>query len=146
MFPICELYEIAVAGRLNRCWMRFAILKELCQIVAFEENIFEPDHDDAVQQLQRAANVKRFLGHPDRVNQFLNSEDYCYLMAMELIIPRRKKTAIIDLLASSPTWDAADQIKAPEKIIEAYFAKHNGLSISSISDSLKENASAPPIF
>jgi hypothetical protein len=120
-----DRYEILVPQIFNFCHKRFALCKELCHILTDEgtaklHNPFE--------QLNRALRThKKVLDYKEsdlEINPFfsstdLPSEDFCFLLALEMLIPvfARDKLILEHRVDGISTYDIAGQLRIPESLV-----------------------------
>jgi hypothetical protein len=127
--PLCKeiekCYQILIPATFNVCHRRFALCKELCHILTDADPYKE---HDVFAQLNRALrtvrNVVNANGDGDLSPFFtstsLDSEDFCFLLALEILIPVNKRDQIIldvKVNGTKTPFMVATELRIPESLV-----------------------------
>lgn len=108
------------------CYRRFAICKELCHILT---DSISPNPTDPVEQLkgalQTVENVQRapteFWKNPFFKDNPLSSENFCFLLALEILIPTKERDKMVAAIISGvKPYDVAFHLRIPELLVIFY--------------------------
>lgn len=134
---------IYVNDKLNECWQRFTICKELMQLyidgqAESEASIYAGNEivkqiKDLVETQENLLNTSNSTFSNSPFTDKVSSEMKAVAMAMDLIFPIRYRThlsVIPELLSTQEikAFDVASVFKMPEYVINAYYAIFNNIS------------------
>jgi hypothetical protein len=123
-----DCYEIILPPTFNFCLSKFAACKELCHILTDGEEYVS---HEPLEQIKRALQTDRKVltspGDKELSLLFteskLSAEDFCFLLAMELLIPVDKRDEIITAVKVHGTknaYDFAQELHMPKSLIEFF--------------------------
>lgn len=110
----------------NTCHQRFAICKELCHILTDDKTVRTDDIilqiNTAIKTVYRIQNAQQLAElNPLFSNQQLSSEDFCFLLAIEILIPIKDRDAIMkNAAAGMKTYDIAYGLRIPETLVKFF--------------------------
>lgn len=129
-------YDIIINTDHSKCWQRFTLCKELCQVYLFyslglnEEyynlnNTFIEDLDNPIESLKLAWQSDEHLMQDDGL--IYDPETFAIWMAIELMIPYSTREALarhylLYRMHSIKMYDIAESILMPETILAEYFS------------------------
>jgi|ERR1035437_408144 DNA-binding CsgD family transcriptional regulator len=124
-----EFFEILIPSAFNFCHRRFAICKELCHIFTDDNSVRT---HDPVATLNHALQTAISVQNPRRESELsplftyveISSEDFCFLLALEILIPIKDRNRIIteSLVEGISNYDIAVRLRIPEKLVKFYIA------------------------
>jgi hypothetical protein len=123
-----EGYEILLPQSFTFCEKKFAVCKELCHILTDDEDY---KSHEPVEQIQHALQTDRKVlsSATDRelsllfTDSKLSSEDFCFLLAMELLLPVEKRDNFITDVKVNGTktpYDIALELKIPKSLVSFF--------------------------
>jgi hypothetical protein len=125
--PPHESFSILVPSSFNHCYRRFAVCTELCHILTDDVSL---ESSDPVSQIEAAlATLGRVqsggihgTANPLFLAPVLSSEDFCFLLSLELLIPiRDREKIVVDvMLRGVSCYDVAYRLRVPEQLIRFY--------------------------
>jgi len=118
-------WRILVPLQFNYCHKRFAICKELCHIL-YEgaASHYGDPFAELSEALGTSSNVR--IAEPRFptllfVREEISSESFCFLLAMELLIPIKCRAPIIsDSFRGRSNFDIASDLRIPETLVDFY--------------------------
>jgi hypothetical protein len=122
------IYQIVLPKGFNFCHQKFAVCKELCHILT-DDGTYKSH--EPIEQLTRAlqTNRKVLTSPKDRelsllfTEAKLSAEDFCFLLALEILIPVEKRDQIItDVKVSGikKPYDIALELHIPSSLVEFF--------------------------
>jgi hypothetical protein len=125
-------FQIIIPKTFNRCHFRFALCKELCHVISDDHSIRVSDPTAALQTARDSAHSVR----ENSANLFLatelDSEHFCFVMALELLIPVLARKEILRRLdRGDNSYDIAYPLAIPQKLVE-FFHKSKYYVISQL--------------
>jgi hypothetical protein len=135
-----DKYEILIPEIFNPCHKRFAVCKELCHILTDDNYV---SSHNPIEQLNRAlVTNKKVLGYKEsdlEINPFfsgveLQTEEFCFLLALEVLIPISKRDKIIaDFRGKgTTTYDIAVSLRIPESLVIFFFQSNYNVAFKRI--------------
>lgn len=127
-----DRFEILIPSIFNSCHKRFALCKELCHILTDDPTV---SSRIPIEQLNRAliAN-KKVLGYKEfefEINPLfsgidLPAEEFCFLLAVEILIPVSQRDKLISdfRVKGITTYDIAVNLRIPESLV-IFFIQSN---------------------
>jgi hypothetical protein len=119
-------YDILISPAFNFCYRRFAICKELCHILTDDATTVQTD---PVKQLQIALETVEFVQNaptdfwknPLFTGNPLSSENFCFLLALEILIPTKDRDKMVtDITNGVNPYDIAFRLRIPELLVKFY--------------------------
>jgi hypothetical protein len=119
-------FDILISPGFNFCYRRFAICKELCHILTDDGSTMQ---SDPVIQLQGALQTvqlvqkspKEFWKNPLFTDNPLSSENFCFLLALEILIPIKERDKMVtDVTNGVRPYDVAFRLRIPELLVAFY--------------------------
>lgn len=108
-------YTIVLARNSTWCWKRFTLCKELCHVLTDDGSVYARS---AIEQLAHAIKIRQAFNALAK----LNSEEFCFLLAIELMIPLQRRLEIGSRVKKGePDFNIANDLKMPEWIINYYY-------------------------
>lgn len=108
-------YQIVLSSSQTTCWKRFTLCKELCHMLTDDSSVYARNVTD---QIAHAIKVRDAF----RVTSELNSEEFCFILAIELMIPLQRRAEIRRKIKESEShFNIANSLKIPEWIINYYY-------------------------
>jgi hypothetical protein len=122
-----ECFEILIPTSFNFCHKRFAICKELCHIFTDDNSVRT---HDPVATLNHALQTTISVQNPGRESGLspiftsvdISSEDFCFLLALEILIPVKDRDKMITevVVNGVSTYDVACRLRIPEKLVKFF--------------------------
>ena len=110
-------YDIVLSRSITYCWKRFTLVKELCHILTDDGSVYAKN---ATEQIAHALVMRNAFN----AIAALNSEEFCFLLAIELLIPLQRRTEIqAKIKAGETDFNIANSLKIPEWIIHFYYKR-----------------------
>lgn len=106
---------IHYSDKLNGCWSRFVICKELAHLLADTPAQFAADPIDQLQQAQQSSFPLRSR------HDTLNSEEYAFVLAAEYMLSWPHRPRLADATRPS-NYKVALRFRMPEKIVEWWYS------------------------
>jgi hypothetical protein len=120
-------FAILVPFGFNTCHQRFAVCKELCHILTDDNEVRA---NDPIAELNSALETATHLRNAPKCQglsplfqpKTLSSEDFCFLLALEILIPIKERDKIVTdaLIAGIRTYDIALRLRIPESLVCFY--------------------------
>jgi len=110
----------------NTCYKRFAICKELCHILTDSVSAVPTDPVEQIKgALQTVENVQKapmeFWKNPFFKDNPLSSENFCFLLALEILIPTKERDKMVSAVVSGVNpYDVAFHLRIPELLVKFY--------------------------
>lgn len=127
-----DRYEILIPEIFNCCHKRFALCKELCHILTDDK--FSSSRNPFDQLNRALVTNKKVLGYKEsefEINPLftgteLLSEEFCFLLALEILIPipQRDKLIADVRVKGIKTYDVALSLRIPESLV-IFFIQSN---------------------
>jgi hypothetical protein len=122
-----EGFVILIPASFNFCHARFAICKELCHVLTDDDSVRAVDAvvqlNSAYQTVKKITEVKGVMDlSPFFTQAVLSSEDFCLLLALEILIPIKERDQILsDLsLKGYRPFDIAVRLRIPETLVKFF--------------------------
>jgi hypothetical protein len=113
-------YVILIPQAFNHCHRRFALCKELCHVLTDDPTVAAKNPSE---QLKIAIDCSELVRNKKSIlfaNE-LASEDFCFLLAMEMMIPASHREKILERLTKGErAFDIAFGLRMPEALITYY--------------------------
>ncbi|HMP75376.1 MAG TPA: hypothetical protein PKE12_03670 [Kiritimatiellia bacterium] len=106
-------FAVFVSPKQSYCWRRFTLCKELCHVLT--DGVWSPS-GHVVTQLELASK-------PPSLTGALSSEDFCFSLAVEIMIPDGFRDFAVANRGRLTDLDLAEKIKAPEWVVTFFFEK-----------------------
>lgn len=119
-------HDILIPASFNLCHQRFAICKELCHILTDDESVKADDIilqiNTAIKTVFRVQNAQQLADqNPFFTSDKLSSEDFCFLLALEILIPIKERDGIMKNQAIGvKTYDTACGLRIPETLVKFF--------------------------
>jgi len=108
------LFDIDISSSLNNCWTRFVGAKELSHTILDKSNHSSTDVISLVEMLlTQPLTIKK--------SEELHSEYFTLLFAIEILIPYRVNTLVLD--KKNTSYEIAEMLKVPEQMIDLVRSK-----------------------
>jgi hypothetical protein len=123
----------------NRCWKRFIVTKELCQLFYESPNsqhlASSPDQVDSLIRRILAG-----LAQADHDDHPASSEEAAVLMAIEMLLPHSERNNVNNLIASGCTGkDIAKHYLLPEQMVSLYLDKEYSADLDKAVEEFKKS-------
>ena len=119
-------HDILIPASFNLCHQRFAVCKELCHILTDDKSVKTDDIilqlNTAIKTVYRVQNAQQLLDeNPFFTSEKLSSEDFCFLLALEILIPINHRDAIMKSVSLGvKTYDIAYGLRIPETLVKFF--------------------------
>ena len=115
-----QFSRILIPHSFNLCHRRFALCKELCHVLTDDASVKAKNPSEQLSLARYCSEVVR-NSNPKFFAVDLNSEDFCFLLAMELMLPTSKRNQILENMGKGETaYDIAFSLQLPESLINFY--------------------------
>lgn len=105
---------IYYSNKLNRCWKRFVICKELCQMLVDERL---KSYTTDIEQ-----HVDGMVNWAVEANLPIATDRLCMYGALEMLLPWSRRDEIQAMKqAGQSHFDIADRFKIPERVVDRFF-------------------------
>jgi hypothetical protein len=125
-------FQILVPKTFNPCHRRFALCKELCHILT--DNAPFKSHDPIAQLTRALQTVRQVLNSPKDselsplfTSTDLTSEDFCFLLALEILIPINKRDKIITdvkVTGTKTAYNVACDLRIPQSLVRFFIESY----------------------
>jgi hypothetical protein len=126
-----DSYEILLPAdaSFNHCHQKFAVCKELCHILTDDGKYkSHQPFEQLTKALEVSDEVKDFSKDPELVHLLTSthlesSEDFCFLLAMEILIPLDRRDEIIRQVKVDGTkkiFDVAQELRLPQTVVKFF--------------------------
>lgn len=121
-------FQILIPESFNSCHRRFALCKELCHVLTDDAHHRCHDPDRQIgRTLTTGMNVRNSVRDGELCPLFtlteLESEDFCFLLAMEIVIPVSKRDQImadVKISAKKTHYQVATELMIPQSLVRFF--------------------------